>query len=107
MGLTNDDPLPGVSIDTLETYRDFLKQALKFPFRAVWTQESGMIGKDRSMQVQVLGIDELEDEMYGVFCEVKLPFGNGLAPLVEIGNVREQPNKRLLADYRYWFSTYA
>ena len=103
-GLTSDDPIPSVNSETLTAYCNYLEKNLVFPFDATWTNEA--LTRDRSQPVKVIGLEEVEDEFYGIFCNVKLPRGTGEVPLVEIQKVKDKMKKQLVEDYSYWFTNY-
>jgi hypothetical protein len=102
LGLTGDDPLPGVDDDTLRTYHRYLAAHLAFPFEARWEPEYG----PRPI-IKITGLgdadDACADEMYGLLCEARVEGRLTEVPLAECEAKKSGPNRQLLKDYAYWF----
>lgn len=104
-GLTSDDPLPDADDETLETYHEHLSNNLAFPFQAEHTSETGPFSS-KTMQVKVIGLgapddEPMIDEKYGILCEARMERRVVTLPLGELEDAK--PNRRLVADYCYWF----
>ena len=103
LGLTGDDPLPGVEDDTLRAYQRYLAAHLAFPFEAKWEPEYGP-----AQAVKITGLGDPEDdawadEMYGLLCEARAEGRLIEVPLGECEAKKGSPNRQLLKDYAYWF----
>jgi hypothetical protein len=97
LGLTGDDPLPDVDTETLLAYHRYLKDHLKFPFRARH-EFNGL-----SLTVHRL-VDPEEhdlDEEFGLIVEARTRDGSFDVPLAELEDA--VGNRRLVDDYGYWF----
>jgi hypothetical protein len=106
LGLTHDDPLPDVSIETLMTYFRYLVANLKFPFATSYWAESGPFSSKKvTVQISRLvdPIDHEFDEAYGLFCIGRDQDEEIEIPLDEIELKKKDPNYRLISDYSYWF----
>ena len=98
--LTNNDPLPDVDHETLETYHEYLAENLAFPFRAEHGAEYG-----HPEPVKVIGLGDPDDEpmideMYGILCEARMEGHVVTLPLGELEDANR--NRQLLRDYCYW-----
>jgi hypothetical protein len=73
-GLTGDDPLPEANGERLCKYHEYLTAHLKFPFPAIFWQETGPF-QSRKCKVSVVGLVDVDDycpeEGYGLLCEVR------------------------------------
>jgi hypothetical protein len=103
-GLTADDPLPDVDEYALQIYYSYLSQNVTFPFRAEHGAEYG-----HPTPVKVIGLGDPQeepmiDDMHGILCEARLEGQVVTIPLGEIDDAK--PNRRLLADYNYWFANW-
>ena len=101
LGLTHDDPLPDVSRKTLLAYHRYLKDHLKFPFKARSESDGSSLTVHRLPEPKEYDLDE-ED---GLLCEARDregPFDVPLAELDEAGS----GNRKLVGDYGYWFGNY-
>jgi hypothetical protein len=102
LGLTSDDPLPGVDDDTLRTYHRYLAAHLAFPFEAKWEPEYG----PRPI-IKITGPgdpdDACADEMHGLLCEARVGGRLTEVPLAECEAKKSGPNRQLLKDFSYWF----
>jgi hypothetical protein len=97
LGLTHDDPLPDVTRQNLLAYYRYLKDNLKLPFRAK-SEPDGM-----SLNVRRL-LDPKEcdlDEVGGLLCEARSREGPFDVPLSDLEDA--VGNRKLVADYAYWF----
>jgi hypothetical protein len=95
LGLTHDDPLPDVSRKTLLAYHRYLAARLKFPFKA----KSEADGMPLTIQ-RLLGPKECDPDEEGLLCEARSREGPFDVPLSELDAVG---NRKLVADYAYWF----
>jgi hypothetical protein len=104
--LTEDDPLPKVDEETLQTYYDFLAFNLSFPFPAEHTPESGQLFR-HSRIVKVVGLGDpdepMVDERYGVLCVVRHRRQVLVVPLAELEVEKGKPHRQLVGDYAHWF----
>ena len=107
-GLTSNDPLPDVDDDTLQTYQRHLAANLALPFEAEHTPEKGPMFR-RSTSVKVTGLGDPDgeppyiDDMYGLLCDARIGNRTTVLPLGELEVPKGKPNRRLVADYCYWF----
>lgn len=100
-GLTSNDPLPDVEIQTLATYQGQLWKNLAFPFSAEHGEEYG-----HPERIKVIGLgdpddDTMIDETCGILCDAKLDGRIVTLPLSELAEPSR--NRPLLDDYCYWF----
>ncbi len=103
-GLTSDGPLPDANDETLLTYHQYLAANLSFPFDAEHGAEYG-----HPERVKVIGLGDPDDgpmidQRYGVLCEARLEGCVVTLPLGELEDAK--PNRRLVADYCYWFGNW-
>jgi hypothetical protein len=103
LGLTSDDPLPGVEDDTLRAYHHYLATHLVFPFQARWEPEYGP-----KQPIKITGLSNLEDDawaddIYGLLCEARAKGRLIEVPLCDCEARRGGPNRQLLKDYSSWF----
>jgi hypothetical protein len=103
LGLTGDDPLPGVDDDTLRAYHRYLAANLAFPFEAKWEPEYGP-----AQTVKIAGLggpedDARADELYGLLSQERAGSRLTEVPLAECEARKDGPNRQLLKDYAYWF----
>lgn len=96
LGLTHDDPLPDVSPKTLRAYHRYLAANLKFPFRARFEGD----GMPLTIQ-RLLNPKECDMEEEGLVCEARSREGPFDVPLAELDDA--VGNRKLVADYAYWF----
>ena len=107
LGLTHDDPLPEISLETLLAYHRHLAANLKFPFIAYCgDEEVGPFSRKRATMT-VTGLPDpvrgslgVED---GLFCKGRGREDGTVFPLAEIEVKKKDPNSRLISDYAYWF----
>ena len=107
LGLTHDDPLPEISLETLLAYHRHLAANLKFPFIAYCGEEEvGPFSRKRATMT-VTGLPDpvrgslgVED---GLFCKGRGREDGTVFPLAEIEVKKKGPNSRLISDYAYWF----
>lgn len=106
-GLTSDDPLPNVDVDTLRICHGYLAQNLSFPFAAKWEAESSsFFRKQRVVTVRGLGAADEEgriDDSYGLICQILIDGKPGDAPLAQMDVQEPGRNRQLVEDYQYWF----
>jgi hypothetical protein len=96
LGLTHDDPLPDVSRKTLLAYHRYLAARLKFPFKA----KSEADGMPLTIQ-RLLDPKECDPDEEGLHCEARSREGPFDVPLSELDDA--VGNRKLVADYAYWF----
>lgn len=105
-GLTSNDPLPDVDMDTLERYHADLLEHLTFPIDAEYSSERGPFS-NRTIQVKVTGLGDPDepmiDDSYGIICEAKYERRSIDLPLDKLELKRDDPQRRLIEDYSYWF----
>jgi hypothetical protein len=99
LGLTHDDPLPEVSRKTLLAYHRYLKDNLKLPFRA----KSEADGQSLTVQ-RLLDPKECDPDEEGLLCEARSREGPFDVPLSDLDDA--VGNRKLVADYAYWFSNW-
>jgi hypothetical protein len=97
LGLTHDDPLPGVSLETLRLYHRYLAANLKFPFRARSETDEMSLTVHRLLSPREYDLDEDE----GLLCEARSREGPFDVPLSELDDA--VGNRKLVRDYAYWF----
>jgi hypothetical protein len=107
LGLTHDDPLPEISIETLHSYHGYLASHLTFPFTAYGGEEEiGPFSRKRAtitvtcLLEPVRGRIGVED---GLLCRCVARGEEIEFPLGEIEVNKKNPNARLISDYAYWF----
>ncbi len=107
LGLTHDDPIPEITLQTLHAYHRYLTADLNFPFTAYCGEEQvGPFSRKRATMTVTGLLDPargslaLED---GLFCLGRGRDGETEFPLAEIEVRKKDPNSRLLSDYAYWF----
>jgi hypothetical protein len=103
LGLTSDDSLPLVDEETLRAFHEHLSAKLTFPTQASWQSGNGP-----ARPITILGLADPNDDLgaddgVGLICR-----GTVAGRVVEVllaDCVPEpgSPNRRLLADYGYWF----
>lgn len=105
-GLTYDDVLPSVDNTSLRVYHDYLAANLSFPFKAHYSQETGIF-RSNTRRVTVLALSDVDDteidDMYGLCCSARIGWRTANLPLGEIEVQHEEPNQPLVEDYCYWF----
>jgi hypothetical protein len=107
LGLTHDDPLLDVTVETLLAYHRYLAANLTFPLHITSWEKSGPFTSKKAT-VAITGLADPQDggidEDYGLIGLGRDPKGEEIEfPLdgVELG--KKDPNRRLLSDYAYWF----
>ncbi len=107
LGLTHDDPLPDVTHESLLAYHRYLAAKLKFPIYATFWEESGAFSSKKVTATIARLADPQEggiDEGYGLAGSGRTPNGQEIEfPLDDIELGKQDPNRRLLDDYSYWF----
>jgi hypothetical protein len=105
-GLTSNDPLPDVEMDTLEQYHAYLLEHLTFPIDAEYSSETGPFSS-RTIQVKVTGLGDPDepmiDDSYGIICEAKYERRSIDIPVDELKVKKNNPQRKLIEDYSYWF----
>ena len=105
-GLTSNDPLPDVEMDTLEQYHAYLVEHLTFPIDAEYSSETGPFSS-RTIQVKVTGLGDPDepmiDDRYGIICKAKYERRSIDLPLDELKVKKNNPRRKLIEDYSYWF----
>jgi len=105
LGLTSDDPLPESDAQWLLVYYNYLAANLSFPFEAKYSFETGPF-QSKTYDITVLGLldpDEFSGDEYGLFCRARRDGERSELPLTEVEIRKGNPNRRLVADYSYWF----
>ena len=109
LGLTSDDPLPDVDFEMLLAYHLHLAEQLSFPFEAEYSRETGPF-QTSTRRITVTAMGEAEepwiDDMYGLICRSRQGRRRIDLPLCELEVKKCGLNRRLVADYSYWFSNY-
>jgi hypothetical protein len=101
LGLTHDDPLPEVGRKTLLAYYRYLKDHLKFPFRARYEGDGSSLTVHRLPDPKEYDMDEEE----GLICEARGRESSFDVPLAELDEAGTG-NRKLVGDYGYWFGNY-
>ena len=96
LGLTHDDPLLDVCHETLRAYYLYLAARLKFPFKAKAERDGEPLNIQRLVDPKECDLDE-----EGLLCEARNRQGPFDFPLSEVEGGGE--NRRLVADFGYWF----
>jgi uncharacterized protein YodC (DUF2158 family) len=100
-GLTSNDPLPDVEMDTLEQYHAYLLEHLAFPFFAEHGAEYGHPERVKVIGLGVPNDEAMIDETSGVLCEARL---EGQIVTLPVGELEEpNRNRQVFRDYCYWF----
>ena len=107
LGLTHDDPLPEISLETLLTYHRYLTANLKFPFNAYCGEEEvGPFSRKRATMTVTGLLDPMREGLGvedGLFCKGRGRGDEIEVPLAEIEVGKKDPNFKLISDYAYWF----
>ena len=110
LGLTHDDPLPEISLETLLTYHRYLSGHLKFPFNALCgDEEIGPFSRKRATVIVTGLLDPAEHiliEEDGLICTGRDRDEAIEFPLCEIEVKKKDPNFKLVSDYAYWFQNW-
>ena len=107
LGLTHDDPIPGISHETLGAYYRYLTGHLKFPFTAYCGEEEiGPYSRKRATMT-VTGLIDPDGDVVGLedglFCTGRDRGNEFEVPLCEIEVKKKDPNSKPVSDYAYWF----
>ena len=107
LGLTHDDPLPEISLETLLTYHRYLTANLKFPFNAYCGEEEvGPFSRKRATMTMTGLLDPVREGLGvedGLVCKGRGRGDEIEVPLAEIEVGKKNPNFKLISDYTYWF----
>jgi len=107
LGLSHDDPLPEISLESLLTYHRYLKVKLKFPFSAYCGEEEiGPFSRKRATMKITGLLDPMREEPGvedGLVCEGRSRGEEIEVLLAEIDVGKKNPNHKLISDYAYWF----
>ena len=107
LGLTDDDPLPEISLETLLTYHRYLTANLKFPFNAYCGEEEvGPFSRKRATMTMTGLLDPMREGLGvedGLVCKGRGRGDEIEVPLAEIEVEKKNPNFKLISDYAYWF----
>ena len=107
LGLTHDDPLPEISLETLPTYHRYLTANLKFPFNAYCGEEEvGPFSRKRATMTVTGLLDPVREGLDvedGLVCKGRGRGDEIEVPLAEIEAEKKNPNFKLISDYAYWF----
>ena len=103
-GLPGGDPLPHRNDASDQTYYDYLKAHLCFPFAARFVDESIPSREGRVGAVTVLEMaEELPtDDCYGAMCQVRDGDCLREVPLTELNIEEEGLNQQIIEDYTQW-----
>lgn len=66
--------LPEVTMDSLQTYQEYLEKSLRFPFEAISDEEIGFMhyNKTKFVAKKLVQFNRIiEDGFYGLFCQSK------------------------------------
>ena len=108
LGLTHDDPLPEIGVETLLAYHRYLSATLKFPFTAYCgVEEVGPFSHRRATMTVTALLDprrglSLDDGLVSTARDREDEIDFPLAD-IEVKSKKNAPNFRLLSDYAYWF----
>jgi hypothetical protein len=106
LGLTHDDPLPGVNHGTLLDYHRHLSRSLEFPFEARYEKRIGW-SERVEMPLTVTGLlrpEECEiDQEHGIIATGRDPEEPVDFPLAQVEARGSSPSCRMVRDYAYWF----
>lgn len=104
--LTSDDPLPEVDDESLVAYYRYLAKKLSFPFEAKYSFESGSFQlKTYAINVhRLLDLADFPSDEFGIFCQAVREGQRIELPLAKVEAAKRDPNRRLIADYSYWFA---
>ncbi|WP_353948398.1 calcium-binding protein [Sporolactobacillus sp. Y61] len=94
-----------VTGETLETFLNYLKDHLVFPFTASYERETGFLSA-KTYEVRVTGLDEEIDDFYGLICSVKIGRKRRYIPIGNLKVSLDTPNDHLIDDYNTWFWNY-
>jgi hypothetical protein len=100
---------PEVDFDSLRVYHKYLAGSLSFPFEAAYAHKTGPFQTTtRHLTVIALGeaAEPWVDDMYGLICRAREERRRVDAPLCDLELTKRGPNRRLIADYSYWFSNF-
>jgi len=105
-GLTHDDPIPEISLETLLAYHRYLTANLKFPFNAYCGEEEvGPFSRKRATMTVTGLLDPMREGLDvedGLVCK-----GRGRGDEIEVTlaeiEAGKNPNFKLISDYAYWF----
>jgi len=108
LGLTHDDPLPEITIETLLAYHRYLTANLRFPFTAYCGEEEvGPFSRRRATMTVTGLLDPVRglDVQDGLVCtgrvrgdEIEFPLAD-----IEVRSKKKDSNVKLISDYAYWF----
>src|SRR5262245_17966970 len=111
LGVTGGEAMPRVGLYSLRRFHDYLAGHLGFPFKGRLMSPVGP-HRDTASPLSVVGLmDPVEEyapeEMYGLICKAVQNGERIELPLARIDVAEDGPNRQLLDDYHYWFSTFA
>lgn len=105
LGLTHDDFLPEVNVESQHAYARYLLDHLNLPFRAQY-RPGRQRPSGKPVRLTVTGLYDLDqyevEEHYGLIGVGKDPGGSVEFPLVGIEGIEGESNRRLIKDYAYW-----
>jgi len=104
-GLTNDDFLPGVDQDSLETYYDHLVEQMSLPVEARHCPQEDFHTASPLRRVTVVALDRevAWDEDEGILCKIRTAEGEEIMPLTDLEFRHSDPNFQLVGDFADWF----
>lgn len=99
-----EDP-PAVNARTLETYYDYLRNNIRFPFFGVFSEQREQNSVYHPVEVlAIMDPDESEElDKYGLLTEVLIEGQKAKMPLAEIVINQGDPNYDLVEDYCVWY----
>ena len=107
LGLTHDDPLPEISVESLLTYHRYLATRLTFPFKALQGEEAMSPYSRKRSTLTVTGLLDPETEEVdlesGLLCICRRGDEVIEFPLGDIEVKKKDPNFKPVSDYAYWF----
>lgn len=105
-GLTSDDPLPVVGVETLRAFYEYLSHHLRFPIEASWNAPDGPAQRVTVIGLSAPDADLWADGMCGLLCRAKLKGAAIEVALADCEAKGESSSRQLLADYGYWFGNF-
>lgn len=104
-GVGDESELPKINNNSLETFYDYLRKQVNYPFYGVFQEVAGENSEFHNVTVFDLIDPDLidESEKYGLICDVELKGERVKMPLAEIVINQGDPNYDLIEDYCIWF----
>jgi hypothetical protein len=102
----SDGPLPEVGHDSLQSYYEYLRTHLFFPFQARYPEPIGL-HEEIIRTVRVVGLldptKNLDCESLGIVCKARQGKQMVELSLADLEVEEADPNHQLVEDYWYWF----